>query len=122
MFSKFAAEMACDHPTADATEAMRSVRQTLQTYAFLERCEDGLQSAAETLCALRVDVLGTLGTPAARQAAQAKNAVDAARLIVCAMRKRRDSRGGHNRVDYPTRDPNLSAPLLTGWQEAQSGG
>ena len=119
---QFAAEMACDHPTADATEAMRSVRQTLQTHAFLERCEEGLQSAAETLCALRVDVLGTLGTPAARQAAQAKNAVDAARLIVCAMRKRRDSRGGHNRVDYPTRDPNLSAPLLTGWQEAQSGG
>ena len=116
---QFAAEMACSAPTASATEAMRTLRRTMQTHAFLERDEAGLVAAMESLCALRVDVLSTLNTPAAWNAAQARNAVDAGKLILCAMRKRRDSRGGHHRVDYPNPDPNLAMPLLTGWRELQ---
>ena len=116
---QFAAEMACDSPTVTAPEAMHTVRSTMQAHAFLERSEAGLAIAMDTLAALRVDVLATLGTPAAWEAAQVKNAVDAAKLTVCAMRKRKDTRGGHNRVDYPNQDPNLSAMLITAWRETK---
>ena len=116
---QFAAEMACDTPTLNVPEAMRTLRQTMQTYAFLERSEAGLTAAMDTLAMLRVDVLATVGTSAAWEAAQVRNAVDAARLTVCAMRKRKDSRGGHNRVDYPHQDPNLAMPIPTEWWETQ---
>lgn len=116
---QFAAEMGCETPSVSPPEAMRTVRRALQTHAFLERSEAGLLAAMDVLNALRVNVLATLGSPAAWEAVQARNAVDTARLIVCAMRKRRDSRGGHNRVDYPNLDPNLSTLLTTVWRETQ---
>ena len=120
--AQFMAEMGAQTPCVPPDEALRTVRCTMQTYAFLERSEAGLLAARRDLAALRVNVPAALGTPAAQQAAQAANAVDAARLIVCAMRKRRDSRGGHNRTDYPAPDASLAAPIATRWPEAQQSG
>lgn len=72
-----------------------------------------LLTAEKNLAQLRVDALALQGSADAAQAAQAKNAVDAARLMICAMRKRKESRGGHYRTDYPDHDPALANPIQT---------
>ena len=114
---QFRAEMAEPHPNATPAEALRTLRGIMQTYAYLMRNEAGLLTAEKNLAQLRVDALALQGSADAAQAAQAKNAVDAARLMICAMRKRKESRGGHYRTDYPNRDAELANPMQTGWSE-----
>ena len=114
---QFRAEMAEPHPNATPAEALQTVRGMMQTYAYLMRNEAGLLTAEKNLAQLRVDALALQGSADAAQAAQAKNAVDAARLMICAMRKRKESRGSHYRTDYPDHDPALANPIQTGWSE-----
>lgn len=116
---QYAEDMDEPHPTAAPAEAMDEVRRIMQTYAFLERDEAGLARAEEALSGIRVEVLSPLGTPVAAEAARARNGVAAARLMVRAMRGRRESRGGHYRTDYPARDPTRSEPQVIRWRDIE---
>ena len=79
-------------------QAMETVKDVMQRHGFLRRDETGLQQGLESLAELSVDLSGNGLTPAHFMAA---NALDAARLILTAMKERKESRGGHNRTDFP---------------------
>lgn len=112
---QFQREMGTEAPSASAEEALREVRKIMQKNAFLERDAKGLSAAQQALADLKVDARSALGTPEAWWAVRARNAVDSARLILCAMERRRESRGGHNRVDYPARDEGCSRLMDLRW-------
>lgn len=85
--------------TASRQEAMQSLRNIMTTYVGVQRSSRGLKKALAELKAL-----------------EASNANDrvlsnmllAARLITAAALLRKESRGGHYRVDYPQTDPALA--------------
>ena len=110
-------ELTSTAPCIPAQEAKRAIQQIMQQYAFLQRDAQGLQLASQKLAAIHVDSLTALGTQDAQLTIQTRNGLDAAKLIVCAMLKRTESRGGHYRTDYPTRNPALTCPIDTGWHE-----
>ena len=114
---QFEREMGSDASSVHPEEALREVRQAMQASAFLERDAQGLGAAQRTLAALKVDAFSALGTPDAWQAVRSRNAVDAARLILHAMERRRESRGGHNRVDYPARDEGCAGLMDLWWRD-----
>lgn len=85
--------------TASRQEAMQSLRNIMTTYVGVQRSARGLKKALVELKAL-----------------EASNANDrvlsnmllAARLITAGALLRKESRGGHYRVDYPQTDPTLA--------------
>lgn len=87
-------------------ETLTRVRSLMQRHAFLNRDEAGLTKALAELDTLRASPLH--GT---RAAYDARNAVDAATLLLRAMRARRESRGGHNRTDAPAQDSRYARML-----------
>ena len=58
---------------------------------------------------LALQPLAHLNRPDAAFYFQVANALDASRLILTAMRNRKESRGSHDRSDYPNHDPGLAA-------------
>jgi L-aspartate oxidase len=87
-------------PDAGAREAaIAMIRATMTANAGVERHEDGLKTALDTLVRIGANADGDL---------MIENAVLAARFIAeCALR-RRESRGGHFRRDFPESNPNLA--------------
>ena len=78
---------------------MAMIRETMSRFAGVERDSDGLKSA-----------LGTLGAIAARADGDrvVTNAATTAKFIVEAALRRKETRGGHYRSDFPQKDPSLA--------------
>ncbi len=76
-----------------AQVAAEEIRTVMWTHAGIERSGKGLRAAARALAAIR----GRLGPGATEEL----NMVETAELIVKSALKRRESRGGHYRSDYP---------------------
>lgn len=85
-------------------EVMACIRSVMQQHACLHRNEAGLSKAIEKIEGLQIDPLKHLHTETAAAYFRAYNAIDAARLILCSMKQRKESRGCHDRSDYPGRD------------------
>jgi L-aspartate oxidase len=83
-------DVACD-------SVRRELRRVMSEDVGVERSEASLRQAGEALRALRA------ATPA--DAWRTRSQLLVARLIVRAARRRRETRGGHTRVDYPRRRP-----------------
>jgi L-aspartate oxidase len=97
--------------SAAAAEALVArLRRLMWERVGVERDEAGLAAAVAELAALprRADRPSPLGAapPAAPEfaAAEARNLLLAGRLLAQAALARRESRGGHHRVDYPRAD------------------
>ena len=96
--------------TAAAKALVARLRRLMWERVGVERDEEGLAAAVAELAALprRADRLPPLGAapPAAPEfaAAEARNLLLAGRLLAQAALARRESRGGHHRVDYPRAD------------------
>lgn len=89
-------------------ETLARIRRTMQQYAFLKRDGAGLAKAEAALESLRFSPLD-----GPRAAYDARNALDAATLILRAMRARGESRGGHYRTDAPEHVPRFERMLET---------
>lgn len=88
-------------------EVTRAVREIMLETAGLYRDEAGLASGAARLAELQrcIDAgMQVDGLAAAVRALQAANMVLVGRMIVAAARERRESRGAHQRTDFPARD------------------
>jgi L-aspartate oxidase len=96
--------------TAAAMALVARLRRLMWERVGVERDEAGLAAAVAELAALprRADRLPPPGAapPAAPEfaAAEARNMLLAGRLLAQAALARRESRGGHHRVDYPRAD------------------
>jgi L-aspartate oxidase len=105
-----APEPATELSTAAAEALVARLRRLMWERVGVERDEAGLAAAVAELAALsrRADRRPSLGAPppAAPEfaAAEARNLLLAGRLMAQAALARRESRGGHHRVDYPRVD------------------
>lgn len=90
-------------------QVLTSIRRIMQENACLRRNEKGLESALLSMERLALQPLAHLNRPDAAFYFQVANALDASRLILTAMRNRKESRGSHDRSDYPNHDPGLAA-------------
>ena len=91
-------------PTGITPEAaLLTVQQTMQRYGFLRRNETDLTYALDLLESLQLKLTPVhyLGSKAAAEAFSVANAICSARLVLTAMLLRRETRGPHNRIDYP---------------------
>ena len=93
----------------DPEKAMQRIRNIMQTYACLQRSEDGLSEALKKIEEIQINPLEHLGEKDTALYFRTKNAADAARLILFSMKQRRESRGCHDRADYPERDEKQTA-------------
>ena len=75
----------------------------------MRRNEKGLEGALLSVERLALQPLEHLDQPDTAAYFQVANALDASRLILMAMRNRKESRGSHDRSDYPGHDPELAA-------------
>lgn len=87
---------------------LEKIRCIMQENGCIRRNKKGLEEGLSQLEALDLQPLEHLGTPEAAQYFQVANAVDAARLILTAMKNRKESRGSHDRSDYPVHDEALN--------------
>ena len=94
-------------------EIKKAIREIMSTYAFLERDEEGLQFALKKLGEIREKDLPRLATLAKNKifnvewvdALEAINMVEVAEMVCNAALMRTESRGLHQRTDYPNSDP-----------------
>lgn len=93
----------------DPEKAMQRIRHIMQTYACLQRSEDGLSEALKKIEEIQINPLEHLGEKDTALYFRTQNAADAARLILFSMKQRRESRGCHDRADYPERDEKQTA-------------
>lgn len=80
-------------PDAGADRIRADMRRTMTRDVGVQRTEESLQHAEQELSALH--------TEAPREAWRTRNQLLVARLITRAALERRESRGGHTRLDYP---------------------
>ena len=99
---------------------LEKIRCIMQENGCIRRNKKGLEEGLSQLEALDLQPLEHLGTPEAAQYFQVANAVDAARLILTAMKNRKESRGSHDRSDYPVHDEALNFLISQGMQEKMS--
>lgn len=90
-------------------EVLEQIRQIMQENACLRRNEKGLTDGLHNVEQLHIQPLAHLNTPEAAAYFRVANALDAARLILTAMRNRRESRGCHDREDYPAHNSALDS-------------
>ena len=93
----------------DAREIIAAVRHAMSLHAGLQRDGDGLTSAASKLAALEDaldsdSVVADVPLSAGLAMASARNMVLGARMVVETSLARTESRGGHQRLDFPSRD------------------
>lgn len=93
----------------DPVDLMKKIRHVMQTYACLHRSEEGLSEALKEIEEIYIQPLEHLGEESAASYFRVKNAADAARLILYSMILRKESRGCHDRIDYPERDAEQTA-------------
>ena len=95
-----------DEALADAdgqSELMTRLRQTMSRHVGVVRDADGLCDALRIFAALETEARDP----------QLKNALIAARMIAAAALMRKESRGGHQRSDFPHTDPALARRTFT---------
>jgi L-aspartate oxidase len=101
-------------PAAEAEQIRRELRALMATHVGIVRCEEGLQTAAAGLAALRsrFDALqakalrdGPAEFEALRRSGELGNMLTVARLVTVAALRRTESRGAHFRSDYPEPRP-----------------
>lgn len=107
-------------PVASAGETAASTRRELGAAlwegAGLQRCAEGLETAARRIDELSADVIQarveTTLTPTptadARDAAETRNLLELGRALTVAALARRESRGAHFRTDHPATSPGLA--------------
>lgn len=106
----------CDPLTGPDPHAGRiaRLRDAMTRHVGLVRDDTSLRAALEVIAELEAGALpGASGF---------RNMLAAARLVTVAALNRRESRGGHARLDYPRTDPALAHPLPLALQEAMSAG
>jgi L-aspartate oxidase len=86
---------------------MTRLRQVMSRHVGVVRDADGLSEALQTFA----------GLEAGARAPQLKNALIAARMIAATALVRRESRGGHQRSDFPQTDPALARRTFTTLEE-----
>lgn len=112
-------EFDCESARASPQEILHEIKQTMQHHCFLRRSGAGLIQAAGRLSQMSVQPLDWLGKPDVQSAFQARNALDAARLIVVSMLRRKESRGGHYRVDFPQHREEYARLMYTTMEDIQ---
>ena len=96
----------------------RDVRNTMTQHAGVVRSEEGLTAGLAELSAIeaRMDAIGVHPDIAGYQdlahAFDLKSSALAARATMEAALERRETRGAHNRSDYPELDPSLQVNLV----------
>lgn len=98
-----------EEATASPDEILQQIRTIMQENACLRRNEQGLRKGLRQLEQMHLKPLHSLNTPHAPAHFRVSNAIVSARLILTAMLCRRESRGSHDRSDYPQHDPALTA-------------
>ncbi len=104
--------------TENARALQRAVRDLMTEYAGVVRDEPGLTEGLHKLDAIE-DRLGGLavhpniaGFEDLTHAMDLKGSLLAARATLVCARERRETRGAHNRSDYPATDPALKVNLV----------
>lgn len=111
MHRKLAEEWKTDAaPRETMEQTLKLLRQTMQRNAFLQRTEAGLTEALQTVRQLTFSPLRAEKSERA-EAFAVRNALDAAQLMLRAMLNRRESRGGHFRLDAPDKDESFSCMM-----------
>ena len=90
-------------------DVLCQIRHLMQENACLRRNEKGLTDGILSIERLQLQPLAHLNTPEAASYFRVANALDASKLILTAMRNRRESRGSHDRSDYPEHDSALTS-------------
>ena len=85
------------------SELMTQLRQTMSRHVGVVRDAAGLRDALQTFDELE----------AGARDPQLRNALIAARMIAAAALARKESRGGHQRSDFPNADPALARRTFT---------
>lgn len=85
-------------------EILGKIRKIMQKYGCIHRNEEGLNEAVRQIRSLGIAPLPHTGSREAAEYFRIYNALDAAELILHSMRQRKESRGCHDRSDYPERD------------------
>lgn len=96
-----------------AQEVKGSIRRLMSNYMFFARKEDELEAALNEVEKIRGEVLPRLWAKAKTkrfnldwlEALEARNMVDVSDMAMRAALMRRESRGLHERADYPNEDP-----------------
>jgi len=109
------------------TDIKRAVRKIMSQHAFVERDGEGLGGGLRKLEEIRARDLRDMATAAKNEifntewvdALEAINLVDVAEMVCRAALVREESRGLHQRVDYPDTDPGWLKHVLI--ERAESG-
>ncbi|MEG1987846.1 MAG: FAD-binding protein [Oscillibacter sp.] len=106
--------------TEGVSEAGALLQETMFRTAMLLRSEAGLQGALDQIAQLQ---RGCIRHPATRVADIAgsrrlENQLITATCILQAAQLRRESRGSHNRTDFPAENPAMGAPITVTWAGA----
>ncbi len=94
-------------------EVKRKIRDVLSTHATLGRDEAGLTAALEQLQQIREKDVSAMATAAKHRvfnldmldALEARNMIDVAELVCRSALLRKETRGLHERIDFPKTDP-----------------
>lgn len=90
-------------------EVLCQIRRIMQENGCLRRNEKGLSNGILSIERLQLQPLAHLNVPETASYFRVANALDASKLILTAMRNRRESRGSHDRSDYEEHDPGLTS-------------
>jgi succinate dehydrogenase / fumarate reductase flavoprotein subunit len=101
-----------------ARPLQRAVRDTMTEHAGVARTKNGLEAGLRRLDEIEARAQGLEVRPDIAGYADLVHAFDlramltAARATLAAARERRETRGAHNRADYPRQDPDFAVSLL----------
>jgi L-aspartate oxidase len=110
------------------TELMRAeLRQVMWQHVSLSRTEDGLHAAQTTIQRLYRSLASDKRDHTDAGSHEIANMLLVAELVIAAALERRESRGSHWRLDYPSRVPDLErrhyvfqrSSVGPGWEHAQ---
>lgn len=97
----------CEEGALSPVEILNQIREIMQENACLCRNENRLNNGIFCIEQLHLQPLAHLNTPQTASYFRMANALDACRLILTAMRNRKESRGSHDRSDYAKQNPAL---------------
>ncbi|MFC1963971.1 FAD-binding protein [Chloroflexota bacterium] len=98
-------------PRISPTAVKQTIQETMDAYAVFSRNKDGLESALKIFGEIREKTLPKVATHSVRcnlewvEAMELRNIIDVAEIICQSALMRTESRGAHERSDYPREDP-----------------